>query len=98
MPTQKLVHCVTKKDLEDPAAALPSGNPGQTNSNCKVSDHKTVGNKVTWNMSCSGPQPMTGSGEIVVNGDSYVGTMKMNMDKGEMTMKYNAKRLGDCTK
>ena len=98
MPAQKMVQCITKKDLEDPGNALPGrSNPTDKTNPCKVSDHKVSGNKVTWNMACTGRQPMTGSGEIVVDGDSYNGTMKMNSEKGEMTMKYAAKRLGDCT-
>ena len=35
-------------------------------------------------------------------GDTYTGTMKMDMARGgqpmAVTMKYNGKRLGDCTK
>jgi hypothetical protein len=94
MPAQKVTQCVTKKQLEDPNGAVP-GAPGGTNP-CKVTNHKVDGHKVTWNMTCSEPQAMTGSGEIIVNGDTYTGTMKMTSDQGQMTMKYNAKRLGDC--
>ena len=94
LPPQKVTQCVTKKQLEDPNGAVP-GAPGGQNP-CKVTNHKVDGNKVTWNMSCSQPQAMTGTGEIVVNGDTYTGTMKMTSDTGVMTMKYNAKRLGDC--
>ncbi len=95
LPPQKVVQCVTKKQLEDPAATVP-GAPGGGKNPCKVTDQKIDGNKITWNMTCSEPQPMTGSGEILVDGDNYTGTMKMNMEQGQMTMKYNAKRLGDC--
>ncbi len=98
LPAQKTVHCITKKQLEDPGSTLPGGPDTKDKNNpCKVSDYKTSGNKVTWNLACSGSQPMTGSGEIIVNGDSYTGTMKMNSEKGEMTLKYTGKRLGDCT-
>lgn len=98
LPPQKTVHCITKKQLEDPTSTLPGGPAANSKDNpCKMSDYKVSGNKVTWNVACSGRQPMTGSGEIVVNGDSYTGTMKMNSEKGDMTMKYTAKRLGDCT-
>ena len=30
--------------------------------------------------------------------DSYTGTVKMETGRGAMTMKYNAKRVGDCVK
>ena len=95
MPAQKMVQCITKEQLSKPDGGLPGTKPGETNP-CTVSDHKVDGNKITWNMTCAEPQAMTGSGEIVVDGDAYTGTMKMNSDKGQMTMKYAAKRLGAC--
>ncbi len=53
-------------------------------------------------MTCEGAQPMTGTGEFVYATDTYTGTMKMDMARGgqpmAVTMKYNGKRLGDCTK
>jgi len=53
-------------------------------------------------MRCEGDNPMTGTGEIVYSGDTYLGTMKMTTGRGgqpmAMTMKYSGKRLGDCTK
>jgi hypothetical protein len=41
---------------------------------------------------------MTGNGEIVYGADTYDGWMKIKTADTEMTMKYKAKRLGDCTK
>jgi len=42
---------------------------------------------------------VSGTGELVYSGDSYTGTMTMEMGgRGTMTMKYTGKRLGDCTK
>lgn len=95
IPAQKNVRCITQAQLEDPGSTLPGGSPDPT-ADCKVSDYQAVGNKVTWKLACSGSQPMTGIGEIVVDGDRYDGSMKMTMDQGVMTMKYAAKRLGDC--
>ena len=40
---------------------------------------------------------MTGTGEITYGTDSYTGSMKMSSGGRDMTMKYTAKRLGDCT-
>jgi hypothetical protein len=96
MPAQKVTQCVTKEQLEKPGGGLPSGaKPGEKNP-CTVSDHKVEGNRITWKMTCTGDQPMTGTGDIVVDGDTYTGTMKMTSDQGQMTMHYTAKRLGDC--
>jgi len=53
-------------------------------------------------MACTGQMPMTGNAEIVYGTDAYTGTMKMITSRGgqsqTMTMKYDAKRLGDCVK
>jgi len=97
MPAVKTTQCVTKEQAEDPNQSLPKGSQDK-NTDCKVSDHKVVGNKVTWTMKCEGKNPMTGQGEIVYGTNAYDGWMKMKTDAGEMTMKYTGKRLGDCTK
>jgi hypothetical protein len=41
---------------------------------------------------------MSGTAEFIYSGDSYTGTMTMISSGQTMTMKYAAKRLGDCTK
>ena len=96
MPAQKVTQCVTAEQIKDPGSALPQG-PNNPNA-CKVSDHKTSGNTVTWKVACTGPEAMTGSGEMKFEGDTYVGLMKMTTSRGEMTMKYSGKRLGECEK
>jgi hypothetical protein len=106
MPPMKSTQCITPQDAADPAKSLPqrpAGRGGAANPNdCKVSDYKAVGNKVTWTMTCEGAQPMTGAGEFIYGTDTYTGTMKMDMARGgqpmAMTIKYDGKRLGDCTK
>lgn len=106
MPPMKTTQCITPKDAADPMKAMPqrpAGRGGAANPNdCKLSDYKTEGNKVSWAMKCEGAQPMSGTGEFVYGVDSYTGTLKMDMARGGqstgMTMKYTGKRLGDCTK
>lgn len=95
MPPQKTTQCVTAAQLKEPNSGVPAG-PANPNS-CKVSDYKTTSNSVSWKMACTGPQAMTGSGEIKFDGDTYTGVMKMTTEGREMTMKYSGKRLGDCT-
>ena len=70
MPPMTLTQCITKADADDPTKLAPQGR-GAAPSNCKVSDYKTEGNKVTWSMRCEGDNPMTGTGEIVYSGDTY---------------------------
>jgi hypothetical protein len=106
MPPIKTTQCITPEEAKDPAKTVPqrpAGRGGAANpDDCKVSDYKQDGNKISWAMKCEGAQPMAGTGEFIYTGDTYTGTMKMDMARGgqpmAVTMKYNGKRLGDCTK
>ena len=95
MPAMTNARCVTQQEIDSPNRGLPSG-PNKNPNDCKMSDYKVSGNVVTWTMACTGQQPMTGSGELKFNGDSYDGLVKMMMDQQQMTMKMSGKRLGDC--
>jgi len=97
MPAVKTIQCVTKEQADDPNQSVPKGQQGK-NSDCKVSDYKVAGNKVTWTMTCTGKNAMTSTGEMTYTGDAYDGVMKTKTGETEMTMKYTGKRLGDCTK
>jgi hypothetical protein len=102
MPPMKVTQCLTEEDAKDPQRMMPQGRGRGNNPDCKVTDYKLVDKKATWLMTCGGQTPMTGSGEIVYGTDTYTGAMKMTMSRGgqpqTMTMKYDAKRLGDCAK
>ncbi|HJW94388.1 MAG TPA: DUF3617 family protein [Thermoanaerobaculia bacterium] len=95
MPPMTFTHCVTKEDTENPENAVPKG---RQNANCKVSDFKVDGNKVSWSVKCEGKQPVDGHGELTFDGDSYSGWSKMKMGENEITTKMSGKRLGDCSK
>ena len=81
----------------DPQKAMPQDGRGGSPTDCKISDYKVDGNKVTWSMQCA-REKMSGSGEFIYAGDTYTGTMRVNAAGQDMTMKYSAKRLGDCTR
>lgn len=104
MPPMTMTQCVTPQDAADPAKSIPQQPQGRggAQNDCKVSDYKTEGNKVSWKMACTTPRPVTGTGEFIYEKDSYTGTMTMDMGgagaPGGMKMKYTGKRLGDCTK
>lgn len=99
MPAMTTKQCITPAEASDPQKMMPPQGRGANPGDCKVSDYKVDGNKVTWSMACEGRQPLTGTGEFVYADDGYTGTMKMNLQgRGEMTMKYTGKRLGDCKK
>ena len=94
MPAMTTTQCITKEQAEDPQRSVPQGR-GVPN-NCKVSDYKVTGNKVTWSMKCEGPDAMSGTGELTYGENTYDGVMKMQREGQTMTMKYTGKRLGDC--
>jgi hypothetical protein len=99
MPPTTTIQCVTPADVDDPQKAFPTGQPGNTQSKCSMSDYKLEGNTVTWKMQCEGRMPTSGSGKMVYSASTYDGSMVMTMQGGQvMTMKYSGKRLGDCVK
>ncbi len=64
---------------------------------CKVTEFKTTGNKVTWKIVCTGKEAMTGSGEMTRTPDSMSGRAQMkDKDGDEMTLIYSGKRVGTC--
>ena len=103
MPPITTEQCITPAEANDPQKMAPPmngrGRGGRGGGNCTVSDYKLDGNKVTYNVKCTGEQPMSGSGEFLYAPDSYTGVMTMEMGgRGTMKMKHTGKRLGDCTK
>ncbi len=90
MPMQTTQICQPKEWREPPGAQ-------QQDSNCKMSDLKQSPSKVSWKVKCSGPDPVTGSGEMNFQGDTrYSGVVRMSMKEGETLMKLSGKRLGPC--
>ena len=89
LPSSTAKVCSLKEWKEPPGAA-------DKQRNCKVSNMKTVGNKVTWDTQCTGPT-MNGTGEIVRNSpDSYTGNIKFMSQQGNMTIKLTGKKIGGC--
>lgn len=105
MPAMTTTQCITKEQAADPQKSVPQPpQRGGAQSDCKVSDFKTVGNKVNWTIKCTTPQAVDGTGEVTYGTDTYEGLMTMNMQMArggqttpmQMTIKMNGKRLGDC--
>jgi len=88
----KVTRCYTKEDLKDDSKVIP-----KQEGDCKITDMKHTGNKVSWKMVCTGKSKGKGHGEIVYKGDTaYDGTMKFEMEKMEVTSRYKARRIGAC--
>jgi hypothetical protein len=91
-PATTIKHCYTKEEVQDQKTVVPS-----QDKNCKISDMKTIGNKVTWKMVCTGDNAAKGEGEMTFKGDTaYSGVMKFSSEGMNMTSRYSAKRLGPC--
>ncbi|MDH4326696.1 MAG: DUF3617 domain-containing protein, partial [Betaproteobacteria bacterium] len=69
----------------------------QQDKNCKVTEQKVVGNKMTWTIVCTGKDAMSGTGEMTRTADSMDGRMRMKTSDGdEMNIVYTGKRAGGC--
>jgi hypothetical protein len=90
MPPTVVKHCFTKADVADRSKVIA------TEKDCKVTEMKPIGNKITWAMKCTGKNAGTMNGETVFGTDSYTTVMHMNAQGHSMTMKAKAKRIGDC--
>jgi hypothetical protein len=68
--------------------------------NCKVTEMRTVGNKTTWKIVCTGREPMTGEGEVTRTRDSMDGRMRMKGKSGndtfDMTTVMSGRLAGSC--
>lgn len=91
IPPVKNTQCLTDKDF------VPENS--QQGQECTFAETKVTGNTVTWTMECEGPGGrMKGTGEITYGGDTFKGTMKIQMpqENMEMTSHMDGRRIGDC--
>ncbi len=96
MPSHSLTHtqCITSNDL------VPMS--GDANQNCQVKNMKTIGNTVSWEISCGsqGGQggQMNGTGEVTYTGDTMEGKMEMEIQGMDMKVKnsLSGRRIGPC--
>jgi hypothetical protein len=95
MPPTKMQQCYRPEEVQDLRKTVP-----QREENCKLSDWKQSGNKVSWKMNCSGESTMNLVGNMTYAGDRYNGVIKSTMNYGgqsmDMTQKIDARRIGDC--
>jgi len=89
MPASTVKVCSFKEWKEPPGSADKSRN-------CKNVNMRATGNKMTWDVQCTGPT-MTGTGELVREGtDAYSGSLKLNSADGAMTIQLKGKKVGGC--
>lgn len=94
MPAQATTQQVCMKKGETRAESFSQ------DKNCKVTEQRQAGNKLTWKVVCSGPEPMTGTGEMTRSANSMSGRIRMQGKSGgesvDMTVVYSGKRAGGC--
>lgn len=72
----------------------PPPPPDQT---CTQTNVQRSGNKISWDMQCTGEMQMSGHGEITFDGTgSYTGTIRYNAEGTNMTVKLAGKKIGEC--
>lgn len=68
---------------------------------CRMTDVKRAGNRVTFTVVCTGKDQLTGTGDVTSAPDSYRGSMRMRgtMDGQpmDMTQTFSGRRVGACT-
>ena len=95
-PPETTSACYSKQDVENDSAATPK------DEKCEVQNYRVAGNIASWNILCSAPEKVTGSGTVTFhNRTSYSGTATLRMQvQGkppiQMTNRYSGKRLGEC--
>jgi Protein of unknown function (DUF3617) len=93
---QKRLECLTADDLKgDLTQAFTREMEG---SNCKMSDVKTTGNRMTFTTTCEEDGiRMVMTNEMTFDADAFTGVMKGKDNEGRVsTVKMTAKRVGDC--
>lgn len=102
MPPLKDVQCITAEDLKDLSKAMieKAMTDPEEAINCKVSNYKVTGNKVTFDTTCEEDgMKITSTSELTYTRESYTGIMKSKDDKGRVTtIRTTAKRIGECGK
>ena len=89
MPANTVKSCSFKEWKEPPGGSDKSRN-------CKSSNMRTTGTKVTWDVQCTGPT-MSGTGEIIREGaDAFSGTLKFMSSDGNMNIQIKGKKVGGC--
>ena len=93
MPSTTVTQCLTEQD--------PVPDKSASGQNCKISEIKTKGNTVTWDMECDQQGvKVKSTGQMTYSGDKFEGIIKtiMGPESGNMTINtvVSGKRIGEC--
>lgn len=85
-------HCITETDLEHVSKNI---NAGHNDQNCKLTERSVSGDEVKFTMQCpNGTRHFEGT----FQSDSFKALMTMTGERGPVTIRMTARRLGDCSK
>ena len=90
MPAQTMTACQAKgAERAEPAPQMPD-------ESCTMTTVQNAGSRTSFKVTCTQPEPMSGTGEVTWDGQksSYTSTMTMTSSDGTITMKTSGKRLG----
>ena len=91
---QYQTQCLTRAEIEHPENISPP------QVNCSIHDVNVSGDRVQWQMQCSGPFTAQGTGETIYIGDTFSGTATLVSHSGDISVEvstiYQGKRVGDC--
>ena len=92
----KQSQCLRAEEAKDPSRLF--GSPG---AGCQFVDRQDTGSSYRFNIVCSGPTQVTGTGEMNYSHDSLDGQIVLNMAQGEQKVEtrttIKARRTGPCT-
>jgi hypothetical protein len=97
----KRVECLTPEDVKEKDVwKLLERAMTEDGGNCRMSNQKTAGNKMTFTMTCDeDDEQMVMNTEMTFLGDSFVSLTKTKLPDGQISNgRIVAKRLGDCPK
>lgn len=92
MPPVTFKHCITEKEVADGKAYQQD----PKNKDCKTENLKQTSNSASYDVVCTGKNPMTGHYDVTFTDDSMTAKGTMNMQGQTMKNTTQAKRIGDC--
>lgn len=90
--------CYTENDVENENVAIPK------DERCTINNYQLVGNTASWSITCAGKEKISGNGTLTFQGrTAYSGTAKLRMSTEgqqeiQISNRYSAKRVGDCSR
>lgn len=93
--TTQQTQCLRAEDGRDPAKLF--GSPG---AGCQFSNRRDDGSSYRFDISCTGPTPLSGGGEMRYSRDTLDGEIAIRIGAGAQSMetrsRIRARRVGPC--